>query len=282
MMMSGRPTEQARIEAAQGGVFAPTGPGRTAHPEEVAASRRRRRIAGWTAIIALSLAGHVAAVLLLLSARTQTTEPFDPEPMAIALVDLPKPPPPPPPPPVDAEKPAPTPAPPAPVNAKPLRNLARPTKAPVPPDVKPLPALNAPVAFAAGELSDGQLASATAAGSGAGSGGGCDVARRLQNVLQKNPRVQAALVRTPGLGRGSLVWNGDWIRNPAQDGAGLAVIREAIMMEVLSAPEACRREPMRGLYLISLNHAGGAARVAVGADSWRWGDLLLPPGMRRR
>jgi hypothetical protein len=281
--MSGRPQEQARIEAAPGVVFAPAGPGRAALPEDVAASRRRRRIGGWTAIVALSLVGHVAAVMVPLSARTQTSEPFDPEPMAIALVELPKPPPPPPPPPpVDAEAPAPTPAPPAPVNAKPLRNLARPTKAPAPLDVKPLPALDAPVAFAAGELSDGQLASATAAGSGASSGGGCDVARRLQNALQKNPRVQAALVRTPGLGRGALVWNGDWIRNPTQDGAGLAVIREAIMMEVLSAPEACRREPMRGLYLISLTHAGGGARVAVGTDDWRWADLLLPPGMRRR
>jgi hypothetical protein len=280
--MSGRPQEQAWTGDARGAVFAPAWPRRPEPPEEVAQARRRRRIGGWTAIVALSLVGHVAAVLVLLSARTQTSEPFDPEPMAIALVDLPKPPPPPPPPPVDAEKPAPTPQPPAPVKARPLKNIARPTKAPVPPDVKPLPAIDAPLAFAAGELSDGDLASATAAGSGAGTGGGCDVARRLQNALQKNPRVQAALARTPSLGRGAKVWNGDWIRNPAQDGAGLAVIREAMMMEVLSAPEACRHEPMHGLYLISLNHPGGAARVAVGADSWRWGDLLLPPGMRRR
>jgi hypothetical protein len=280
--MSRGPREQAWIEDAPRAVFAPAGPGRPEPPEEVVASRRRRRIAGWTAIVGLSLVGHAAAVLVLLSARTQISEPFDPEPMAVAMVDLPKPPPPPPPPPVDAEKPAPAPQPPAPVKARPLKNIARPTKAPVPPDVKPLPAIDARVSFAAGELSDGDIASATAAGSGAGSGGGCDVARRLQNALQKNPRVQAALARTPDLGRGSKVWNGDWIRNPTQDGAGLAVIREAMMMEVLSAPEACRHEPMHGLYLISLNHAGGSARVAVGADSWRWGDLLLPPGMRRR
>jgi hypothetical protein len=39
---------------------------------------------------------------------------------------------------------------------------------------------------------------------------------------------------------------------------------------------------MHGLFLISLNHPGGAARVAVGADDWRWADLLLPPAMRRR
>jgi hypothetical protein len=280
--MRGRPQEPAWIEDPPGGVFAPAGPGRPALPDDVAAARRRRRIGGWAAIVGLSLVGHAAAVLVLLSARTQTSEPFDPEPMAIALVDLPKPPPPPPPPPADAEKPAPKPEPPAPVKARPLKNIARPTKAPAPPDVRPLPAFDKPVTFAAGELSDGELASATAAGSGAGSGGGCDVARRLQNALQKNPRVQAALARTPSLGRGSKVWNGDWIRNPTQDGAGLAVIREAMMMEVLSAPEACRYEPMHGLYLISLNHPGGAARVAVGADSWRWGDLLLPPGMRRR
>lgn len=279
--MSRRPREQAWIEDAPGAVFAPAVPGRPELAEDVVAARRRRRIAGWTAIVALSLVGHAAAVLVLLPARTQISEPFDPEPMAIALVDLPKPPPPPPPP-VDAEKPAPAPQPPAPVKARPLKNIARPTKAPAPPDVTPLPAIDAPVTFAAGELSDGELASATAAGSGAGAGSGCDVARRLQNALQKNPRVQAALARTPALGRGSKVWNGDWIRNPTQDGSGLAVIREAMMMEVLSAPEACRLEPMHGLYLISLDHPGGAARVAVGADTWRWGDLLLPPRMRRR
>lgn len=273
MTTGGRPQAQEWTPETVGAAYAPPWPADAPPP--------RRRLGRRLAIVALSLAGHVGAVMVLLSARTApVTEPFDPEPMAVSLVD-PIPPPPPPPPPVDAQAPAPTPAPPAPVNAKPLRNIARPTKAPAPTDVKPLPAINAPLAFAAGELSDGELASATAAGSGAGAGGGCDVARRLQDALQKNPRVQAALVRAPDLGRGAKIWNGDWIRNPAQDGAGLAVIREAIMMEVLSAPEACRREPMHGLFLISLNHPGGAARVAVGTGSWRWGDVLLPPGMRR-
>lgn len=272
--MSGRPTGRKRIEQVAGVA---------AHASVWPADAlpRGRRLRSRLAIVTLSLVGHAAAVMLLLSARTAPVyETFDPDPMVVALVDPT--PPPPPPPPADAQAPAPKPAPPAPVTARPLRNIARPTKVVAPTDVKPVPALSAKLAFSDGELTDGELASATAAGSGNGSGGGCDVARRLQNALQKNPRVQAALVRTPDLGRGAKVWNGDWIRNPTQDGAGLAVIREAIMMEVLSSPEACRREPMHGLFLISLNHPGGSARVAVGASDWRWADLLLPPSMRRR
>ena len=51
-------------------------------------------------------------------------------------------------------------------------------------------------------------------------------------------------------------------------------VRQAIVMEVAFAPEACRAEPMSGLVLIAMNDAPGAARLVLGAGQWRWSDLL--------
>ena len=78
------------------------------------------------------------------------------------------------------------------------------------------------------------------------------------------------------------VWNGGWVRNGEQEGHGLAAVREAIMWEVGFAPEACRREPVRGLVLISMNDQPGSARLVVGSGQWRWSDLLFTRGSGRR
>jgi hypothetical protein len=75
-------------------------------------------------------------------------------------------------------------------------------------------------------------------------------------------------------GRALKVWDGDWVRHGAQEGAGLAAVREAILWEVGFAPKACRAEAVQGLVLISLNDAPGSARIVVGSGSWRWSDLL--------
>jgi hypothetical protein len=101
---------------------------------------------------------------------------------------------------------------------------------------------------------------------------------RLQSALRRDPQVRAAIQRAhgqPGVdGRALLVWNGDWVRNPDQEGKGLAGVRQAIAMEVAFAPEACRREPVQGLVLISMGDGPGAARVALGRGRWAWSDLL--------
>ena len=103
--------------------------------------------------------------------------------------------------------------------------------------------------------------------------------RRLQEALRRDARVQAAAAeahRASG-GRGSaiLVWNGDWLRSGAEDGKGLAGVRQAISLGVAFAPEACRAQAMNGLVLISLNDSPGSARLALGARHWRWSDLLF-------
>jgi hypothetical protein len=47
-----------------------------------------------------------------------------------------------------------------------------------------------------------------------------------------------------------------------------------MMLEIAFAPAACRAEPMQGVVLISLSDAPGALRLALGAPSWRWSELL--------
>ena len=74
-----------------------------------------------------------------------------------------------------------------------------------------------------------------------------------------------------------MVWNGDWVRNGDQDGKGLSAVREAISWEVAFAPEACRKQQMHGLILLSLGDGG--TRFAVGGGTWRWSDLLFVHGV---
>ncbi len=232
---------------------------------------RRQRLARLErpAVAVLSAAAHGLVLLALLSARPEPVKVFEPPAMEVLMVDAPR--------------ITPTPKPPAPsptpTKPPPPRHVAR--VAPLPPDVEPVPlAGDADTPTPGVELSDGQIAGAIGAGSGPG-GRQCDMARWLQTALQKNPRVQSALASNPSRGKALMVWNGDWLRHPSQEGEGMAVIREAIMLEVMSSPAACRKEPMRGLFLIALNDAPGSTRVAVGADDWRWSDLLIPRYLRR-
>lgn len=119
-------------------------------------------------------------------------------------------------------------------------------------------------------LSDAQLAGAAIPGAGGGSG--CDLAREVQQALRRDAMVRAAVVDAHRLGKAILLWNGDWVRAGGQDGKGLSAVREAITWEVAFAPAACRNVRMHGLVLLSL--ADGGTRFAVGANEWRWSDLL--------
>jgi hypothetical protein len=120
-------------------------------------------------------------------------------------------------------------------------------------------------------LSDAELAGAARADAGGGSGGGeCDMARRVQAALRKDPLARAA-VHASGA-RAIRVWNGDWVQAGAEEGKGLAAVREAITFEVAFAPPACRQARVRGLVLLTLND--GSPPLALGAGDWRWSDLL--------
>ena len=263
-------------------------------PRPTARSRRRT----WLLAGALSLMAHGVILLpVLLSRAGSPTIPTVPEPRPPVVVTLARPSPRPEPAPGPAADPrppagapAPTPAaPPARARPTPPTPAPRPTRASVapPPDIETIaaraPAPPAPMAT----LSDAQLAGATIAGPGGGGGGGgggsgggeggCDMVRRLQDALRDDPEVRAAVIRAQGEvgpGKALLVWNGDWIRNPGEDGEGLAGVRQAIAMEVAFAPLACRAQPMQGLVLISFSDAAGGPRLVLGKGAWRWGDML--------
>ncbi|MBI1200203.1 MAG: hypothetical protein GC203_20280 [Phenylobacterium sp.] len=242
----------------------------------------------------VSAVGHLAALAVFVGVQPGPPPPeAAPPPIQVALVEPPPPPPPviePPPPaphdaPTAARTPAkapPTPKPkPKPKTARSAPHVAaRPAKAPPP---------AAPLVVAqgsAGEADEGpptpsaaELAGAARAGSGRGDG--CDMAGRLQAALRRDARVRAA-VDDPR--RALWIWNGDWVRHGSQDGHGLAAVREAIVWEVGFAPAACRAEPVRGLVLITLDDGPGSARLVLGANTWRWSDLLHAPqgGVRLR
>jgi hypothetical protein len=232
---------------------------------------------------AASVVCHAAILLALVGAQPDPPPAADAPPITVQLVELrPEPPTPPSPKPPSPEPPAPTPPKPkaAPVEkpSPPRRAIARP--APAPPDVTPLLAETGPATNPDAEVSDAEFASAATADSGGGGGGrACNMLQWLQGKLRKDGRVQAAMADAHK-GRAIRVWNGDWVRHPGQDGAGLAAVREAIMWEVAFAPEACRTERVRGLVRLSINDRPGAASVVMGSGDWRWADLVSRSGRR--
>jgi hypothetical protein len=225
----------------------------------------RRRLVVW----GVSAAAHGLVILARVAAPSPAPPPMEaPEPLAVALVT---PPPKPPEPPTPAPKPKPAPPKAAPKAAPPVKRI--PVRRPVQVQAPVAPLVVAAGPSSEGEVSDAELSGAARAGSGSGAGAGCDMARRLQAALRKDPRVRTALAEA-GDGRALRVWNGDWVRHPGQEGNGLAAVREAIIWEVGFSPEPCRREPVRGLVLLSLADGPGGARIVMGAGAWRWSDLL--------
>ena len=252
-----------------------------AQARRVGADRRRALIAVGSTL------GHVAVVAVLVGVQPTPPQAVDLPPIVVQLVD-PMPPPPPPPAPVEEHKPDVPKAQPSPAKPKPPKPAiaARPPKTPPPRDVVPVPAAEVAAPEEPVEVSDAELAGAGTADSGpaggaGGTGGSCNMPRRLQAALRKDPRVRAAVAEAHR-GRALMVWNGDWVRHPGQEGAGLAAVREAIQWEVGFAPEACRKQPVRGLIVLSLNDGPGAARLAVGGGDWRWTDMLFAAGHRAR
>ena len=242
--------------------------------------RRRAKADGLVAAL-VSVAAHVGLLLALLTVHVQPPMAPEPDPIAVALYE---PPPPPPEPPKLAPEPA---GDPATAKVSPPKLPVRPPRLVPPPTVEPLPAKPAPTPQVVAELGEADLIGAATAGSGSGAGGvgsgpgggGCDMVRLLQDALRKNPRVRAALLQAhpaaAASGKAVLVWNGDWVQSPGQEGKGLAGVRELIMLEVAFAPKACRDDPMRGLILISLSDSPGAPRLALGSHRWNWSDLLF-------
>ena len=275
-------------------------------PRRADGGRQRRTLA-----IVLSLAAHL--VLLPLMFLSQSHPPiFSPPTEEIAPLIITLEPPPPPLPAEPAPEPdlapsggspAPSPEPPAPAPVATPDPKPRPTPPPAvhtraarpaPPNVPTIVANPGPPAVTFVGVGDGELAGAAVAGSGTGSGAGtgtgsgngsgngsgsggpCDMVKRIQDALRDDARIRqtaAAAQGTLGRNQALLMWNGDWLLSPGQEGKGLAGVRQAIAVEIAFSPPACRHQAMRGYAVISLGDAPGSPRIALGAASWRWSDL---------
>ena len=217
------------------------------------------------AAVGASLATHVAILLAVIAAGPRRA-PIAPTPPIVVELAVP----------LSLAPPSPSPsaAPVSPTPPPPRTLVARHTPAPPRDDVTP--ADDSTLADPGPGLSDAQLAGAATAGSG-GAGGACDMARRLQDALRRDPLAQAAVARFSG--KAIMVWNGDWIWLPGEDGKGLAAVRQAMMWEIAFSPKACQGQQVHGLVVISAAEGHGGVRLAVGLGNWRWSDLLVPhPG----
>ena len=268
--------------------------------------RRNRTARGAAGLASLMLHGLILGALAL--ARPAATAP-EPRPILVALIPPPPPRPQPPAEPEPAEAPegpaenltsppgAATPPAPAPKLAPPAPPPRQARPAPRPPEIPPLPVPPAPKAPTYALLTAAETAGATTvgqgpggglsgtgssgAGAGEGAGGGgasCSMIARLQTALRKDPRLRATVAEASAAagarGRALHLWDGDWVQTPGQAGKGLAGVRQAIAVEVAFAPEACRRDPVQGLVVLSLADGPTAPRLALGEANWRWSDLL--------
>jgi hypothetical protein len=247
--------------------------GRDAAKREFECGRTRRRRAGrYAGALVGSLASHGAILMAALSLTPAPAPMLVPPPITEAIVAAPSliaPPVRP------APQAAPTPAPPKPTPPKPAarrptQRILAASRTRASPSARDTDLAAADSDGPPG-LSDSELAGAATAGSG---GGICDMARRLQDALRKDPLAQAAIARLGG--KAVMVWNGDWVWMQGEDGKGLAAVRQAMMWEIAFSPKACQGETVHGLVVISPVGSHGSARLALGHGIWRWSDLLTP------
>ena len=128
-------------------------------------------------------------------------------------------------------------------------------------------------------LNDPVALSVSTAASNA-SGEVCQMSQWLQQALQADPQVQAALMGVPrparSVANALMLWDGDWIEPRMQVGQSVAAVRAALMAGIRAAPRACQDQPVRGPELLTLTEGAGVTILAVGSGEWRWADLLEP------
>ncbi len=171
---------------------------------------------------------------------------------------------------------------PAPSRSPPMRE-ADPVQ--VRPDVEPLPVADTlppldataePVEI--GDAVKDQVAALAAVAAASSDGDPCAVGAWLQAALQSDAAVQAALETIPRSARSVanavMLWNGEWPQPSANAAQGMARIRALVVAGVLSAPESCQAQSIRGPVLITLGDPTNTTVLAVGSGEWRWQDLL--------
>jgi hypothetical protein len=115
----------------------------------------------------------------------------------------------------------------------------------------------------------------------------CEIAAALQDALQQNEMVRAAIARVPRSSRSVadaiMLWDGSW-RDDEFTGEPTVFepIRGAILEAVRNASVECRDQPVRGPRFMAVNMGPSTTVLAVGSGVWRWADLIesarLPSG----
>lgn len=106
----------------------------------------------------------------------------------------------------------------------------------------------------------------------------CQLTAWLQQALQNDPQVRAALALMPrralSLSNALMLWDTGWVQGDPKAAANLAAVRAAVLAGVRAAPAGCQSAPVRGPEIMTLNDPSGTTVIAIGSGEWRWQDLL--------
>jgi hypothetical protein len=104
------------------------------------------------------------------------------------------------------------------------------------------------------------------------------VSQWLQQALQADPQVQAALARMPrkslSLSNALMLWDRTWVPGEPSAGADVSTIAQAVVSGLRQTPDACRRALVRGPELMTLKSGEDTVVVAIGSGEWMWDALL--------
>ena len=200
-------------------------------------SRRRH----W--VVAGSVLAHAAVLVLLMRAPAPVGAPADVGAISVSLFP--------------GKAPAPAPRAPAkPAASIPPPRSEPPVTPPEPTEIKPEFVDVSLSLSREGErdpLADPVALSVAAASTGA-SGQTCQLTAWLQQALQADPQVQAALPAIPkparSVANAIMLWDGGWVDPRPNATNGVTAIRLAVIAGVRSAPAACRAQVVRGPELI--------------------------------
>ena len=160
--------------------------------------------------------------------------------------------------------------------AAPSAKDARPAKPPPPPSPSLLQPEPAPPETLRDPSTDPVAQSVAAAA--AGGGQTCQVSQWLQQALQADPSVQAALSRMPrtslSISNALMLWDRTWVQAGSATGSEVSTISQAVISGLRQTPAACRRALVRGPELMTLRSGEDTIVIAIGSGEWVWDSLL--------
>ena len=154
-----------------------------------------------------------------------------------------------------------------------------PAKPPPPPSPSLLPPEPVPPETLRDPSTD-PVAQSVAAAAAAG-GQTCQVSQWLQQALQGDPLVQAALSRMSrkslSISNALMLWDRTWVQAGSATDSEVSTISQAVISGLRQTPDACRRALVRGPELMTLRSGEDTIVIAIGSGEWTWDTLLISP-----